>query len=117
MLPLSFPALFILGVFETFYIYDDHIDVRGIFRIKNSVYYDKVSYVEEAELVYDLKSWMYCKYYIFHDGRKRDSKEGENYRFNERKLSLRIYKTEKLEDYIKNTLKLPIKVTQPKSKE
>ena len=33
---------------EWFCIYDDHIDVRTIYGIKNSVYYDNVSFVEEV---------------------------------------------------------------------
>ncbi|OLA07537.1 MAG: hypothetical protein BHW12_06210 [Coprobacillus sp. 28_7] len=72
---------------EWYCIYDDHIEVRNIYGKKNSVFF----------------------IYIFNDGRKNNSNIFNiNSCYNNKKFNLKIYKTNKLENYIINTLKFKV---------
>ena len=93
---------------EWYCIYDDHIEVRNIYGKKNSVFFNNVSSVEEVEI--NLTSRGTKKsFYIFNDGRKNNGNIFDfNSCYNNKKFNLKIYKTEKLENYIKNILKFKV---------
>lgn len=92
---------------EWYCIYDDHIEVRNIYGKINSVFYNNVSSVEEVEIY--LYRGTKKKFYIFNDGRKNNGNIFDfNSCYNNKKFNLKIYKTEKLEDYIKNILKFKV---------
>ena len=109
LLPILLLILLIgLKNLEWFNIYDDRIDVRNIYGVKNSVSYDKIICVKEVKINLTTRG-MVKVFYIFDDGR------GDNHNafnvnscYNHRKLNLRIYKTKKLEDHIINTLQMSI---------
>ena len=94
---------------EWFYIYEDRIEVRNVYRKKNIVYFKDVLFVQEASMRVSNYGRIDC--YIFNDGRV-DYKDNfiTSYRchLNKKKYNLRIYKTDKLKDYITNVLKLEI---------
>ena len=92
---------------EWYHIYKDRIEARTVFGLKNTVYFKNVSSVEEV----DIKVDMFNKktYYIFDDGRKNSNNIFGLYQFyNNKKINLRIYKTKKLESYIKKNLRFKI---------
>ncbi len=93
---------------EWYYIYDDHIEVRNIYGKKNSVFFNNVSSVEEIEINLTTRG-MKKIFYIFNDGRKNnDNIFDVNSCYNNKKFNLKIYKTNKLENYIINTLKFKV---------
>ena len=97
---------------ERFCIYDDHIDVRTIYGIKNSVYYDNVSFVEEVGISLTARGTKKT-FYIFNDGRKNNRNAFDlNSCYNKKRYNLRIYKTKELESFIKNTLKIVVVINE-----
>ena len=93
---------------EWYCIYDDHIEVRNIYGKKNSVFFNNVSSVEEVEINLTNRG-MKKMFYIFNDGRKNNSNIFNiNSCYNNKKFNLKIYKTNKLENYIINTLKFKV---------
>ena len=93
---------------EWYCIYDDHIEVRNIYGKKNSVFFNNVSSVEEIEINLTTRG-MKKVFYIFNDGRKNNGNIFDvNSCYNNKKFNLKIYKTEKLENYIKNILKFKV---------
>ena len=97
---------------EYFCIYDDHIDVRTIYGIKNSVYYDNVLFVEEAGISLTTRGPKKT-FYIFNDGRKNNGNAFDlNSCYNKKRYNLRIYKTKELESFIKNTLKIAVVINE-----
>ena len=109
---LFFPILILMILIgfkylEWYCIYDDHIEVRNIYGKINSVFYNNVSSVEEVEIY--LYRGTKKKFYIFNDGRKNNGNIFDfNFCYNNKKFNLKIYKTEKLENYIKNILKFKV---------
>lgn len=105
-----FLLLILIGLkyLEWYYIYDDHIEVRNIYGVKNTVYFNNVSLIEEVEINLTTRG-MKKTFYIFNDGRKNNNNILEiNSCYNNKKFNLRIYKTDMLENYIKNTLKIKL---------
>lgn len=99
-----------LKYLEWYYIYDDHIEVRNIYGKKNSVFFNNVISVEEVEINLTTRG-MKKKFYIFNDGRKNNNNIFNiNSCYNNKKYNLKIYKTNKLENYIINTLKFKVNV-------
>lgn len=93
---------------EWYCIYDDHIEVRNIYGKKNSVFFNDVSSVEEIEINLTTRG-MKKVFYIFNDGRKNNGNIFDvNSCYNNKKFNLKIYKTNKLESYIINTLKYKV---------
>ena len=112
---LTFGPLFVAALFisiyqlEWFSVYHDRIDVRNVFGVKNTVFYETVQYVEEREIPLTSRG-TYKTFYIFVDGRKnRRDLYGRRSCYNSRKYSLIIYKTPELENYILNVLHLEVK--------
>ena len=112
---IFFPILILmiligLKYLEWYYIYDDHIEVRNIYGKKNSVFFNNVISVEEVEINLTTRG-MEKKFYIFNDGRKNNNNIFNiNSCYNNKKFNLKIYKTNKLENYIINTLKFKVNV-------
>lgn len=108
--PLFVAALFIsIYQLEWFSVYHDRIDVRNVFGVKNTVFYETVQYVEEREIPLTSRG-TYKTFYIFVDGRKnRRDLYGRRSCYNSRKYSPIIYKTPELENYILNVLHLEVK--------
>lgn len=110
---LLFPVclFFLIGgiaSLEWYHIYNDRIEVRYVFGRKNIVYFDKVLFVEETELA--LSRAVYKTFYIFHDGRKNNNNFLDiTSCANKKKYNLKIYKTDRLEHFIKNELNLTVK--------
>lgn len=111
---LTFGPLFVAALFisiyqlEWFSVYHDRIDVRNVFGVKNTVFYETVQYVEEREIPLTSRG-TYKTFYIFVDGRKtRRDLYGRFSCYNSRKHNLLIYKTPELENYISNILHLKI---------
>ncbi len=99
---------------EWFCIYQDRIEVRNIYGIRNVVYYKDVLFVEELDIPLGSYGWK-KRFYIFNDGRNNnDSDIDYNSCYNSKKYNLRIYKTPQLEDYITNVLGLNIEKQKPK---
>lgn len=93
---------------EWYCIYDDHIEVRNIYGKKNSVYFNNVSSVEKVKINLTTRG-MEKEFYIFNDGRKNNANIFNiNSCYNNKKFNLRIYKTDKLENYITTTLKIKV---------
>lgn len=93
---------------EWYCIYDDHIEVRNIYGKKNSVFFNNVSTVEEIEINLTNRG-MKKTFYIFNDGRKNNSNIFNiNSCYNNKKFNLKIYKTNRLENYIINTLNFSV---------
>ena len=93
---------------EWYHIYDDRIEVRGVFGRKNVVYYNNVLFVEETKIKLTARG-MEKQFYIFNDGRKNNNNIFDiNSCYNKKTLNLRIYKTPKLENYVVQTLCLKL---------
>ena len=74
---------------------------------KNTVYFKDVLYVEELKI--SVARYKTRLFYIFYDGRRNNRSLFDiNSCYNKKKFNFRIYKTEQLEDYITNVLKLEI---------
>lgn len=93
---------------EWYYIYKDRIEARNIFGVKNIVYYNNISFVEEWVINLTTRG-MGKTFYIFNDGRKNNNNIFDiNSCYNNKKFNLKIYKTDKLEEYIKSILEISI---------
>ena len=90
---------------ERFIVYEDKIEVRCPYGIKNTVYFDKVSFVEETQLVVGKT---HKTFYIFVDDRPSKRKRF-NECFNNKKYCVRIEKTEQLSNFVINVLKLEVR--------
>ena len=111
---LLFPVYFlgivlnyVLHDFEMFEIYEDKIVARNILRIKNTVLFENVKFVEEGKLNLLLHGEI-VDYYILNDGRK-NKRPGWQYRNdfrNRKKYNLRIYKTDELEAFLKERFEI-----------
>ena len=100
--------LFGLNNLEWFHIYEDKIEARCIFGIKNIVYFKDVLFVQELKI--NLTSRGTPKQFlILPDGRKNnDSLFDLNSCYNKRHYNLRIYKTPEIENFLTNYLSLKI---------
>lgn len=102
--------LILLGLknLEWFHIYEDKIEARCLFGIKNIVYFKDVLFVQELKI--NLTSRGTSKYFlVFNDGRKNnDSFFDLNSCYNKKKNNFRIYKTPEIENYVINVLKLKV---------
>ncbi len=102
--------LILLGLknLEWFHIYEDKIEARCLFGIKNIVYFKDVLFVQELKI--NLTSRGTPKYFlVFNDGRKNnDSFFDLNSCYNKKKCNFRIYKTPEIENYVINVLKLKV---------
>lgn len=100
-LPLfSLILLFGLMNLEWFNIYEDRIEARYIYGVKNIVYFDDVLDVQQAKINLTTRG-MEKEFYIFNDGRK-NNKSIANIKscYNKKKFNLIIYKTPELEKLI-----------------
>lgn len=89
---------------EWYYVYNNKIEVRTIYGIKNIVFYNNVLFIEELEINLSTRG-MKKIFYVFNDGRKNNNNIFNiNSCYNNKKLNLRIYKTIELENYINNNL-------------
>ncbi len=94
---------------EYFYIYDDRIEARCIYGLKNIAYFDKLLSIDVTKINLTARG-AEKEFYIFRDGRA-DSRNILNINscYNRRKYTLRVHKTEALEAFIhKNHLRLRI---------
>ena len=85
---------------EWFNIYEDRIEARYLFGIKNIVYFDNVLDVQQVKINLTTRG-MEKEFYIFNDGRK-NNKSIANIKscYNKKKFNLIIYKTPELEKLI-----------------
>ena len=111
ILPILLLIIFIgINNLEQQYSYNDHIEARNLYGIKNTVFYDNVSFIEEVKINLTTRG-MKKEFYIFNDGRKNNNNIFDNNScYNTKKLNFRIYKTKELEKYIVNILKFNINV-------
>lgn len=100
-LPLfSLILLFGLMNLEWFNIYEDRIEARYIFGVKNIVYFDNVLDVQQVKINLTTRG-MEKEFYIFNDGRKNNNNLANvNSCYNKKNFNLRIYKTPELEKFI-----------------
>lgn len=85
---------------EWFNIYEDRIEARCIFYVKNTVYFDDVLDVQQVKINLTTRG-MKKEFYIFNDGRKNNKNFANiNSCYNKKKFNLRIYKTLELENFI-----------------
>ncbi len=101
----------ILGIrnLEWFNIYEDRIESRCLFGIKNIVYYDNVIFIEEVKISLTSRG-MSKLFYIFNDGRKNNNNYLENNScYNKKKFNFRIYVNAKLKEFIETKLKEKLK--------
>lgn len=91
-----FPILIIILLIgfknlEWYIVYNNKIEVRNIYGIKNIVFYDSVLFIEELEINLTTRG-MNKKFYIFNDGRKNNNSIFNiNSCYNNKKFNLRIY--------------------------
>lgn len=113
LLVLYLPILFLfvlLGLrnLEWYYIYNDKIEARNIFGIKNIIHYKDVLFVEERTINLTSRG-MKKQFYIFNDGRNNNNNIFNlDSCYNKKKFNFKIYKTPKMEEYIINTLNLQV---------
>ncbi len=88
-----------LACFEWFHVYEDRIEVRSCFGLRNVVYF------KDVNKVYDIYTTDSQKgYYIFEDGRNNCSDFQELRVFsNTKKYRVRIYKTKQLIQFIQQS--------------
>ena len=68
IIPLGLASLVAIIQTEWFLIYEDRIEAKNIFRIKNKVYYNKIIFVEEIAV--KIVRGNDCPILIINDGRK-----------------------------------------------
>ena len=114
VLSIIFFPIFILMILvgfkylEWYCIYDDHIEARNIYGVINTVYFYNVLYIEKVTVNLTTRG-MEKIFYIFNDGRKNNNNLlNINSCYNNKKFNFKIYKTDELENYIKNTLKIKV---------
>ena len=112
---IAYLPLFILSLIlslknlEWYDVFEDRIEAKGIGGIKNIVYFKDVIYIEET-IVNLTTRGMKKQFYIFNDGRQNNNNIFNlNSCYNKRKFNLKIYKTSKLENYIKNSMQIEIR--------
>ena len=103
--PISLLALLLyLNQLEWYFIYSDRIEVKGLFSVKNTVYFEKVLFVERVEIPLTSRG-MYRPFFIFNDGRKNNGNIlDSNSCYNRKKYNLRTYITPELEVFITEIL-------------
>ena len=109
VLPIS-GIIILLGLnnLEWFHIYEDRIEARCVFGIKNIVYFKNVLLVEELKINLTARGTP-KDFYIFNDGRKNNNSLFDlNSCYNNKKLNLSIYKTAEIENFVNNILKLEV---------
>lgn len=91
-----------LRYLEWYHIYDTKIEARGIFGIKNTVYFDQVTSVEEVEICLTTRG-MKRIFYIFRDGRQDYGSAviARNSCYNKKRFTFRVHKTRTLEAFLK----------------
>ena len=115
LLVVGLPILIILILIglrnlEWFHIYEDKIEARCIFGIKNIVYFKEVLFVQELKINLTARGTART-FFVFNDGRKNNNSYFDfNACYNNKKNNLRIYKTNELVSYILKTLKLKMNV-------
>ena len=101
---LPFDLILIFGQLhecEWHCVYDDRIETRCIYGIKNTVHFENVLLIEELPISITTRGKDYA-FYIFNDGRKNNGNFLDcNSCYNRKKYNLRIYKTPELEEFIK----------------
>lgn len=107
ILILMIPAILLgLNNLEWFHIYEDKIEARCIFGVKNVVYFKDVLFVQELKINLTARGTP-KDFLIFNDGRKNNNSFFDlNSCYNKKKYNLRIYKTPEIENYVTNILKL-----------
>ena len=102
--------LILLGLknLEWFHIYEDKIEARCLFGVKNIVYFKDVLFVQELKI--NITSRGTPKYFlVFNDGRKNnDSFFDLNSCYNKKKYNFIIYKAPEIENYVINVLQLKV---------
>ncbi len=94
---------------EWFNIYEDRIESRCLFGIKNVVYYDNIIFIEKVKINLTSRG-MEKLFYIFNDGRKNNNNYFDNNScYNKKKFNFRIYKSVKIDEFIYTKLKEKLK--------
>ena len=108
-LPIFLIALLLsLGQLEWYLIYSARIEVKGLFSIKNTVYFEKVLFVERTEIPLTNRG-MHIPFFIFNDGRKNNGNIlNSNSCYNRKQYNLRTYITPELEEYITKALHIKV---------
>ena len=89
-----------LNSLEWYNVYDDRIEARGVYKIKNTVYFKDILYVEKTAIPVFTRGKA-KEFYIFNDGRKNNNSIiNYNSPHNKSKFNLRIYKTPLIDEYI-----------------
>ena len=97
-----------LNYLEWYCIFDDRIEAKCIYGVKNAVYYNEVKSIKETSINLTARGFEKT-FYIFDDGRKNNNNFFDvNSCYNRKKYNLRIYKTKKLESFVLNSLKLNV---------
>ena len=115
LIAMLFFPIFLLTLFlslrqlEWYLVYSDRIEVKGLFGIKNTVYFGEVLFVEKTEIPLTNRG-MHKPFFIFNDGRKNNGNIlDSNSCYNRKKYNVRTYVTPELEEYITRTLHIRIK--------
>ena len=105
VLIIYLPICIIMIAFGLFYlewynIYEDRIESVCVYKIKNTVYFKDVLFVEKTKISVLVRGKQ-KEFYIFNDGRKNNNSIiNVNSCHNTKKFNLRIYKTEKIDELI-----------------
>lgn len=106
LLLILFLPLFIVGLalgaasLEWFNVYEDRIEAVCLYKIKNTVYFKDVVFVEQTKIYVFVKGKP-RDFYIFNDGRKNNNSIiNTNSCHNAKKFNLRIYKNPKIDELI-----------------
>ena len=105
----AFVILSTLPRLEWFYVYNDRIEAVGVYGKKNIVYFKDVLCVKEESLA--VVNYHREDFFVFDDGRKNYKDNLIHHldsHLNKKKYNFVVPKTEQLEDYITNVLKLEI---------
>ena len=106
--PLLLALFLLIKNLEWYIVYVDRIEVRCAFGKKNTVYYSDVAFIEEVKINLTSRG-MKKTFYIFNDCRKNNNNLLDiNSCYNCRKYNLKIYKTERLANFISDNLNLEV---------
>lgn len=106
--PLLLALFLSIRNLEWYLVYVDKIEVRCAFGKKNTVYYSDVAFIEEVTINLSSRG-MKRTFYIFNDHRKNNNNCFDiNSCYNCRKYNLRIYKTDRLENFISDNLNMEV---------